>query len=170
MGKRVVVADDAAIMRSMIKTILVENGFEVVAEAADGVEAVEKFEQYNPDLITMDIVMPKLDGINAVKQIIAAHPDAKIMMCSSLGQQQMVVDAIRAGAKAFITKPFEAPKLLETVNRLAARKRSRKRNKTRSKRSGASAPAMPRTRSQLCCSSRSRSMSRTSTRLRSPRS
>jgi two-component system chemotaxis response regulator CheY len=120
MGKRVVVADDAAIMRSMIKTILVENGFEVVAEAADGVEAVEKFEQYNPDLITMDIVMPKLDGINAVKQIIAAHPDAKIMMCSSLGQQQMVVDAIRAGAKAFITKPFEAPKLLETVKRLVS--------------------------------------------------
>src|SRR5579875_1054941 len=114
MGKRVVVADDAAIMRSMIKTILVENGFEVVAEAA------EKFEQYNPDLITMDIVMPKLDGINAVKQIIAAHPDAKIMMCSSLGQQQMVVDAIRAGAKAFITKPFEAPKLLETVKRLVS--------------------------------------------------
>jgi two-component system chemotaxis response regulator CheY len=105
-------------MRAMIKTILTENGYEIVGEAADGVEAVEQYKAQKPDLMTMDIVMPKLDGINAVKAIIAEHPDAKIMMCSSLGQQQMVVDAIRAGAKAFITKPFDAAKVLETAKRL----------------------------------------------------
>jgi two-component system chemotaxis response regulator CheY len=118
--KRVLIADDAAIMRAMIKNILTDNGFEVVGEAADGEEAVAKYLELRPDIITMDIVMPKLDGINAVKSILSKDPGAKILMCSSLGQQQMVVDAIRAGAKAFITKPFEAPKLLETVNRLAA--------------------------------------------------
>lgn len=120
MSHRVLVADDAAIMRSMIKTILTENGFEVVGEAADGVEAVELFKQHRPDVMTMDIVMPKMDGINAVKSIIAEFPKAKIMMCSSLGQQAMVVDAIRAGAKSFITKPFEPPKLLDAVKRLVA--------------------------------------------------
>jgi two-component system chemotaxis response regulator CheY len=117
-GKRVVIADDAAIMRAMIKTILTDNGYEVVGEAADGVSAVEQYAEKKPDLMTMDIVMPKLDGINAVRAIIAEHPDAKIVMCSSLGQQQMVIDAIRAGAKAFITKPFDATKVIETAKRL----------------------------------------------------
>lgn len=119
MPKRVLIADDAAIMRAMIKTILTENGFEIVGEAADGQEAVAKYLELKPDVMTMDIVMPKLDGVNAVKTILAQDPTAKIVMCSSLGQQQMVVDAIRAGAKAFITKPFEPPKLLETVAKIA---------------------------------------------------
>jgi two-component system chemotaxis response regulator CheY len=120
MPYRVVIADDAAIMRSMIKTILMDNGFEVVGEAANGVEAVEQYKEHKPDLMTMDIVMPKLDGINAVRSIIADDPKAKIVMCSSLGQQALVVEAIRAGAKSFITKPFEAPKLIETVKKLVA--------------------------------------------------
>jgi two-component system, chemotaxis family, chemotaxis protein CheY len=120
MPKRVLIADDAAIMRAMIKNILTDNGFEIVGEAVDGQDAIEKYAELKPDVMTMDIVMPKLDGVNAVKTILASDPSAKIVMCSSLGQQQMVVDAIRAGAKAFITKPFEPPKLLETLTRLAA--------------------------------------------------
>lgn len=120
MAKRVLIADDAAIMRAMIKNILTDNGFDVVGEATDGQDAVEKYAELKPDIMTMDIVMPKLDGVHAVKTILAQDPSARIVMCSSLGQQQMVVDAIRAGAKAFITKPFEAPKLLETVKRLVA--------------------------------------------------
>lgn len=120
MPKRILIADDAAIMRAMIKNILTDNGFEVVGEAADGQQAVDMYLELKPDIMTMDIVMPKLDGVNAVKTILGQDPTAKIVMCSSLGQQQMVVDAIRAGAKAFITKPFEPPKLLETVTRLSA--------------------------------------------------
>jgi two-component system chemotaxis response regulator CheY len=120
MPTRVLIADDAGIMRAMIKTILADDGFEIVGEATNGQEAVDKYAELKPDVMTMDIVMPKLDGINAVKTILSTDPGAKIIMCSSLGQQQMVIDAIRAGAKAFITKPFDAPKLLETVKRLGS--------------------------------------------------
>lgn len=120
MGNRILIADDAAIMRATIKTILADSGFDIVAEAANGVEAVERYKQHQPDAVTMDLVMPKLDGINALKEIIAEFPAAKIIMCSSMGQQNLVIEAIRAGAKGFITKPFEPEKLVETVKRLVA--------------------------------------------------
>jgi two-component system chemotaxis response regulator CheY len=119
-AKRVLIVDDAVVMRMMIKGILSKNGYEVVGEAQNGVEAVEKYKALNPDLVTMDMVMPEMDGIAAVKQIVASDPEAKIIMCTSMGQQALVVEAIQAGAKSFITKPFQPPKMLETIQKVLA--------------------------------------------------
>ena len=110
--------DDAAFMRMMIKDILTKNGYEVVAEAANGVEAVELYKSHQPDLVTMDITMPEMDGIEAVKQIKAVNPAAKVIMCSAMGQQSMVMDAIKAGANDFIVKPFQADRVLEAVKKI----------------------------------------------------
>jgi two-component system, chemotaxis family, chemotaxis protein CheY len=119
-SKKVLIVDDAVVMRMMIKGILSKNGFEVVGEAQNGVDAVEKYKQLMPDLVTMDVVMPEMDGISAVKEIIAHDPNARIIMCTSMGQQALVVEAIQAGAKSFITKPFQPPKILETINKVLA--------------------------------------------------
>ncbi|WP_138414815.1 response regulator [Aquibacillus sediminis] len=117
MGKRILIVDDAAFMRMMIKDILVKNGYEVVGEAQDGVQAVEKYEELTPDLVTLDITMPEKDGITALKEIKAINPDAKIIMCSAMGQQAMVIDAIQAGAKDFIVKPFQADRVIEAIQK-----------------------------------------------------
>lgn len=116
--RRVLVVDDAVVMRMMIKGILAKSGFEVVGEAQNGIEAVEKYVELQPDLVTMDVVMPEMDGIAAVKQILAHDPSARIVMCTSMGQQALVVEAIQAGAKSFITKPFQPPKIVETLNKV----------------------------------------------------
>jgi two-component system chemotaxis response regulator CheY len=115
---KILVTDDAAFMRMMIKNTLQEGGHEIVAEAANGKEAVEQYEQHMPDLVTMDITMPEMDGIEAVKAIMGKYPDAKILMCSAMGQQAMVIDAIKAGAKGFVVKPFDKTKVLEEVGKL----------------------------------------------------
>src|SRR3984893_7152039 len=99
MGKTVLIVDDAVVMRMMIKGILAKNGFEVVGEAQNGVEAVEKYRALVPDLVTMDMVMPEMDGITAVKQIVAGDPNARIIMCTSMRQQALLVAAIQAGVK-----------------------------------------------------------------------
>lgn len=117
MSKRVLIVDDAAFMRMMIKDILSKNGYEVVAEANDGAEAVEKYKEHSPDLVTMDITMPEMDGIAALKEIRAIDPNARVIMCSAMGQQAMVIDAIQAGAKDFIVKPFQADRVLEAINK-----------------------------------------------------
>lgn len=117
MGKRILIVDDAAFMRMMIKDILSKNGFEVVGEAQDGAQAVEKYKELTPDLITMDITMPEMDGITALKQIKDINPEAKIIMCSAMGQQAMVIDAIQAGAKDFIVKPFQADRVIEAIQK-----------------------------------------------------
>ena len=117
MGNKILIVDDAAFMRMMIKDILVKNGYEVVGEAQDGVEAVEKFRELRPDLVTMDITMPEMDGITALKKIREIDPNAKVIMCSAMGQQAMVIDAIQAGAKDFIVKPFQADRVLEAVRK-----------------------------------------------------
>ncbi|MEH6942165.1 response regulator [Bacillus sp. JJ722] len=117
MAQRILIVDDAAFMRMMIKDILTKNGFEVVAEAADGVQAVEKYKETQPDLVTMDITMPEMDGITALKQIKQINPAAKVIMCSAMGQQAMVIDAIQAGARDFIVKPFQADRVLEAINK-----------------------------------------------------
>src|SRR5699024_2407896 len=104
LGHRILIVDDAAFMRMMIKDILEKNGFDVVGEAEDGKEAVEKFKELTPDLITMDITMPEKDGVTALKEIRQIDSAAKIIMCSAMGQQAMVIDAIQAGAKDFIVK------------------------------------------------------------------
>jgi len=117
MSNRILVVDDAAFMRMMIKDILVKNGFDVVGEAVDGVQAVEKYNELKPDLVTMDITMPENDGIAALKEIKAIDPNAKIIMCSAMGQQAMVIDAIQAGAKDFIVKPFQADRVIEAIKK-----------------------------------------------------
>ena len=115
---KILIVDDAAFMRMMIKDILTKNGYEVVAEAANGVEAVELYKSHQPDLVTMDITMPEMDGIEAVKQIKAVNPAAKVIMCSAMGQQSMVMDVIKAGANDFIVKPFQADRVLEAVKKI----------------------------------------------------
>ncbi len=119
-SKRVLIVDDAVVMRMMIKGILSKHGYVVVGEAQNGVEAVEKYRALSPDLVTMDMVMPEMDGITAVRQIVASDPEARIIMCTSMGQQALVVEAIQAGAKSFITKPFQPPKILETIEKVLA--------------------------------------------------
>ncbi|MNP37324.1 Chemotaxis protein CheY [compost metagenome] len=101
----------------MIRDILTKNGFEVVGEAQDGAQAVEKFKELHPDLITMDITMPEMDGIAALKEIKKLDPNARVIMCSAMGQQAMVIDAIQAGAKDFIVKPFQSDRVIEAINK-----------------------------------------------------
>lgn len=115
MGKTILVVDDAAFMRMMIKEILTKNGYQVVGEADNGLNAIDKYEELKPDLVTMDITMPEMDGITAVKEIRKKNPNAKIIMCSAMGQQAMVIDAIQAGARDFIVKPFQPERVLEAV-------------------------------------------------------
>lgn len=116
--KRVMVCDDAAFMRMVIKDILVKNGYEIAAEAENGLKAVEQYPDAKPDLVLMDITMPEVDGIEAVRRIKALDPNANVIMCSAMGQQAMVIEAIQAGAKDFIVKPFQADRVLEAVRKV----------------------------------------------------
>ncbi|WP_044337391.1 response regulator [Rossellomorea aquimaris] len=117
MANKILIVDDAAFMRMMIKDILTKNGFDVVGEAAEGSQAVDKYKELKPDLVTMDITMPEKDGIAALKEIKAIDSGAKIIMCSAMGQQAMVIDAIQAGAKDFIVKPFQADRVIEAIQK-----------------------------------------------------
>jgi len=116
--KRVLIADDASFMRQMIRDIIEPEGFEVVGEASDGVEVVDKFRKLHPDVVMMDIVMPKRSGIDAVKAIRADAPSARIVMCSALGQEALVTEAIQAGARDFIVKPFKPEAVLTTLRKV----------------------------------------------------
>lgn len=118
MGKQVLIVDDASFMRMMIKDILVEADFEVVGEAENGRKAVELYKEHHPDLVTMDITMPEMDGITAIKEILDVDSEAKILVCSAMGQQSMVIEAVQAGAEDFIIKPFQAERVLEAVNNI----------------------------------------------------
>ncbi|MFS8630889.1 MAG: response regulator [Bacillales bacterium] len=117
MSKTVLIVDDAAFMRMMIKDILEKNGYTVVGEAENGNVAVEKYKELNPDIVTMDITMPEKDGITALKEIREYDPNAVVIMCSAMGQQAMVIDAIQAGAKDFVVKPFQAERVIEAVSK-----------------------------------------------------
>ncbi|GAF64036.1 response regulator [Alkalihalobacillus trypoxylicola] len=114
----ILIVDDAAFMRMMIKDILVKNGYTIAGEAANGAEAVEKYKELGPDLVTLDITMPEMDGIQALKEIRATDGDAKVIMCSAMGQQSMVIDAIQSGAKDFIVKPFQADRVIEAIQKV----------------------------------------------------
>ena len=118
MAKNILIVDDAAFMLMMIKDILTKNGYNVAGEAENGAKAVEKFKELAPDLVLMDITMPNVDGIQALKQIRANDPGAKVVMCSAMGQQAMVIESIQAGAKDFIVKPFQAERVLEAVKKV----------------------------------------------------
>ena len=114
----VLIVDDALFMRVAVGNMFKEWGFEIVGEASNGREAVELYNQYKPDLVTMDITMPIMSGLDAVKEIIPANPDANIIMMTALGQQRIIVEAIEAGAKDFITKPFEKNQLKTVVDNI----------------------------------------------------
>ena len=118
MGKNILICDDAAFMRMMIKDILSKNGYNVVGEAENGAVAVEKYSETNPELVLMDITMPEMDGIQALKKIKEKDPSASVIMCSAMGQQAMVIESIQAGAKDFIVKPFQADRVLEAVKKV----------------------------------------------------
>ncbi|WCK56155.1 response regulator [Aneurinibacillus sp. Ricciae_BoGa-3] len=118
MGKRILIVDDASFMRMVIKGFLTKNGYEVADEAANGEEAVAKYKAVNPDLVTMDITMPEMDGIQAVKEIRKIDSNAKIIMCSAMGQQDMVVQAIQAGARDFVVKPFQEERVIEAIKKV----------------------------------------------------
>ena len=118
MAKNILICDDAAFMRMMIKDILTKNGYNVVGEAENGAKAVEKYQELKPDLVLMDITMPEMDGIQALKKIKEADAGANVIMCSAMGQQALVIEAIQNGAKDFIVKPFQADRVLEAVKKV----------------------------------------------------
>ena len=115
----VLIADDASFMRAVLKRIILQSGHEVIAEASNGDEAINQYQQANPDLVLMDIVMPPgakaKDGIEALKHIMMANPTAKIVMCSSMGQQTLIAEALKSGAKDFVVKPFQPQKVMEVL-------------------------------------------------------
>lgn len=117
MAKSILVCDDAAFMRMMIKDILTKGGYLIAGEAENGLKAIEKYKETKPDLVMMDITMPEMDGIQALKKIKEADPSATVIMCSAMGQQAMVIESIQSGAKDFIVKPFDKDRVLEAVKK-----------------------------------------------------
>lgn len=116
--KTILLVDDAAFMRMMLKDILTKNGYNVVGEAENGAKAIEKYKELKPNLVIMDITMPEVDGIQATKGIKADDANALIIMCSAMGQQAMVIESIQAGARDFIVKPFQPDRVLEAVQKV----------------------------------------------------
>lgn len=117
---RILIVDDTMFMRTLLKNILFSGGHEIVGEAADGTEAVAKYQDLKPDLVTMDVVMPKMNGIEALKEIKKLDPGARVVMCTAVGQEQMVKLAIKSGARGYVVKPFQAPKVLDEVKNVLA--------------------------------------------------
>ena len=115
MSKRIMIVDDAIFMRMKLKDILEKNGYVVVAEAQNGADAIEKYKAERPDIVTMDITMPEMDGIEALKGIKKIDASAKVIMCSAMGQQAMVMEAIQSGALDFIVKPFETDRVIDSI-------------------------------------------------------
>ena len=118
MAKNILICDDAAFMRMMIKDILTKNGYNIAGEAENGAKAVEKYAELKPDLVLVDMTMPEMDGIEALKKIKASDPGASVIMCSAMGQQAMVIESIQSGAKDFIVKPFQADRVIEAVQKV----------------------------------------------------
>ncbi len=115
--KRILIVDDATFMRSLLKDILSKTAYEVAGEATNGQEAVKLYSELQPDLVTMDITMPEMNGIDALKKIKELNPQAKVIMCSAMGQQAMVLEAIKSGARDFVVKPFQPDRVLEAVDK-----------------------------------------------------
>ncbi|HDX9579754.1 response regulator [Bacillus cytotoxicus] len=119
MAHKILVVDDAVFMRTMIKNLLQSNSdFEIIGEAENGIEAIQKYKELQPDIVTLDITMPEMDGLEALKEIIKIDANAKIVICSAMGQQGMVLDAIKSGAKDFIVKPFQADRVIEALTKV----------------------------------------------------
>lgn len=118
MAKKILIVDDAMFMRKLLSDILTKAGYEIIAEAGNGEEAYLKYKEHRPDLVTMDITMPEVTGIEGVRLIIKDFPDAKVLMCSAMGQESMVIDSVKSGAKGFLVKPFIADKVIAEVQKL----------------------------------------------------
>jgi len=118
MAAKVLIVDDALFMRNILRNIFSESGFDVVGEGQDGVEAVEKYRELSPDLVTMDIVMPEKNGIEALKEIMDLDDKAKVVICSALGQESLIMEALEAGARDFIVKPFKPAKVVEVAQKV----------------------------------------------------
>lgn len=118
MAKKILLVDDAAFMRKVIKDTLTKAGYTEIFEAVDGADAVQKYSEIHPDLVLMDITMPNMDGLEALKAIRGADSSANVVMCTAMGQESMVMDAVRSGAKDFIVKPFKEDRILKTVNNI----------------------------------------------------
>lgn len=116
---KVLIVDDAAFMRMMLKNILANTAYEVVGEADTGAKGVQLYQELRPDIVTMDITMPDMDGLTAVKEIRKIDPQAKIIMCSAMGQQAMIVDAVKSGAADFLVKPFQPERVLEALQKVS---------------------------------------------------
>lgn len=115
---RILIADDAAFMRMILREMLTKEGFEIAGEAVNGKDAIEKYRELKPDLVTMDITMPEMSGLDALRAIRKEDPEAKVLMCSAMGQQAMVIESIQEGAKDFIVKPFQKDRVLEAVKKV----------------------------------------------------
>ncbi|MFR1832465.1 MAG: response regulator [Lachnospiraceae bacterium] len=115
---KIMLVDDAAFMRMMLKKALTQSGYTDFIEAQDGAEAVRKYEEEKPDLVVMDITMPNMDGLQALKKIKEGDPNANVVMCTAMGQESMVIDAIKSGAKDFVVKPFNEERIAQTVNKI----------------------------------------------------
>jgi two-component system chemotaxis response regulator CheY len=115
--RRILIVDDAAFMRMMLSNILVKQGFTIAGEACDGNDAIAKYNELKPDIVTLDITMPNMDGLQAIKEIKKIDPNAKVIMCSAMGQQAMVIEAIQSGAIDFIVKPFQPERVLEAIKK-----------------------------------------------------
>ncbi len=120
MAKTVLITDDTAFMGMTLRNVIEKHGYEVVGEAGDGKEAVELYKELKPDMVTMDITMPRMDGITAIKEIMKIDPNAKIIVCSAMGQKPMVIEALSAGAKDFLVKPFDAERVVESLRKIGA--------------------------------------------------
>lgn len=119
MAKTVLITDDTAFMRMTLKNVLEKNGYEVIGEAEDGLQAVELYQQLNPALVTMDITMPKMNGVDAIKEIIKIDAAARIIVVSAMGQKSVVIEALNAGARDFIVKPFQPDRILEALQKVS---------------------------------------------------
>ncbi len=117
MGATILIADDLSFMRMIQREILTERGYSIVGEATDGIDAVAKFQDLKPDLVLLDITMPNMNGLEAMRRIFSINPKAKVIMCSALGQQSLIVEAIRAGVKDFIVKPFKPERILSAIDK-----------------------------------------------------
>lgn len=118
MSNGILIADDASFMRMMLREILAKYGYTVIAEATNGKDMLRKYEEYKPDLVTLDITMPEMNGLDALKKLREKHPEANVIMCSAMGQQAMVIEAIQNGAKDFIVKPFQPDRVAEAVKKV----------------------------------------------------
>lgn len=119
MAKTVLIIDDTAFMRMTLKNVLEKHGYEVVGEADDGVQAIELFRELKPALVTMDITMPKMNGITAIQEIMKINPHAKIIVVSAMGQKSVIIEALNAGAKDFIVKPFQPDRIVEALHKVS---------------------------------------------------